>query len=367
MSYDAVTSLAYETGKTGTGWTVDVTPCRLSIDLTDKDFKVWINDTLASNSDFTKTSAVLLTYGGTATSSATVEVHRSTTVSRIKTIASGEALSVSDIENELERILRVEAELQAFYQEDPPAGQAGAGDIIGTAFGVTWDGKTSQTATKNNLYTTIENEAPLASPTFTGTPTAPDIANTLGAGNYTAANRDSTDAILQYRFTNSPALTTSPAANTDDTTPATTAFVKSSSRVFKETDVLDISATLDYSSAGSNLINDSIDFGSDTYDLLVFAIRSYSSPTSEPPTTMTIAGRQDCIDLDDSDAAEGSWCTTDCWIYWHINDFTQPVWYWAYFPGLTGSHTVHWKGEAVSARSNIDAEFRMQLIAFPTS
>ncbi len=54
------------TTRTGTGWTLDVTSLGLSTNLGVKDFLIQVAGVTSSNTNFTKTSAVLLTYTGTS-------------------------------------------------------------------------------------------------------------------------------------------------------------------------------------------------------------------------------------------------------------------------------------------------------------
>jgi hypothetical protein len=65
------------TTRTGTGWTIDVTSLALSSDLGYKDFYVKVSGVASPLTNYTKTSAVLLTYGGVALGSNTpVVVYR---------------------------------------------------------------------------------------------------------------------------------------------------------------------------------------------------------------------------------------------------------------------------------------------------
>lgn len=49
----------------------------------------------------------------------------------------------------------------------------GGGSVSDTAYGVSWNGSTTTAPSQNAVYDKIELLAPLASPTFTGTPAAP--------------------------------------------------------------------------------------------------------------------------------------------------------------------------------------------------
>jgi C1q domain len=186
-------------GTAGTNWTVDVTACNLSTDTSVKDFVITHNGTVINNTNYTKNSAVQITYTGAAlVGSTTVVVKRFTPVTRLTQVVYGTKLSAANYEAEINRLHRVLAEfrLNGTLPE-------GLGTIDDTAFGVSWNGLTSTAASKNAIYDKIavmisdtaygvawngvtdvapsQNAvydrmallATLASPTFTGTPNAP--------------------------------------------------------------------------------------------------------------------------------------------------------------------------------------------------
>jgi hypothetical protein len=63
--------------RTGTSWTIDVTALSLSTNLTFKDFAVYAGGILLANSNFTKTTATVLTYNGAPlTANTAVQVYR---------------------------------------------------------------------------------------------------------------------------------------------------------------------------------------------------------------------------------------------------------------------------------------------------
>lgn len=59
------------TTRTGTGWTIDVSTLVLSTNLGYKDFYVKVAGLVSPLTNYTKTSSVLLTYGGVALAAAT--------------------------------------------------------------------------------------------------------------------------------------------------------------------------------------------------------------------------------------------------------------------------------------------------------
>lgn len=186
--------------KSGTGWTIDVTACNLDTDLSIKDFVVLINDSLSPNSNFDKTSATVLTYTGSSISTSTVEVRRSTPNSRLQEVTFGSRISSALYNGELNRIAR------RAYEYALNGTGAQAVTTIQTPkddpFGVAWSGDTVYPPTRGRVYDEMITKAALASPTFTGTPTAP----TPSAG-------DNTTKIATTAFTNtaiSGALSTSP-------------------------------------------------------------------------------------------------------------------------------------------------------------
>jgi len=106
-------TLAVSATKSGTGWTIDVTDCNLTTDLTVKDFLVTFDGgtSYESNSDFTKLSATSLQYDGAAIGSSTVQVYRDTPVTRIQEVTYGDRMTSDLWEDEFNRIHRILAEV----------------------------------------------------------------------------------------------------------------------------------------------------------------------------------------------------------------------------------------------------------------
>jgi len=185
------TELVFVT-RSGTGWTVDVTACRLDNDLSIKDFVVLFNDVPTTNANFTKTTATLLTYTGPS-SSGNVEVRRFTPEAPRSLVAYQQRFSSDDYNKELERSSRQIAEFRA---QGVGVGSSSV-DVLDVGYGVAWDGDVSNAASRNTLYdqfvaiiaayeaadatltTAVNARAPLDSPAFSGTPTAPTAAQAV--------------------------------------------------------------------------------------------------------------------------------------------------------------------------------------------
>jgi hypothetical protein len=165
--------------RSGTGWTVDVTACNLSVNVAEKDIQVFHNGTSANTGDYTKTTPTLLTYNGPAFGSATVvEVHRFTDYGPLTVVGYADRLSSSGYNAELDRLHRIIAEGRL-------NGIGGLAAIAVTLDNLpynyaVWSLDTIKGATRQavaNQFLTVDNalalKAPLASPVLTGTPTAP--------------------------------------------------------------------------------------------------------------------------------------------------------------------------------------------------
>jgi len=225
------------TTQSGTGWTVDVTPCNLDPDTTIKDFRVLFDGTLQSNSDFNKNSQTQIEYTGSSISSTTVEIRRVTPPDRIQEVSFGAKFSSALWEAELNRQSKIAHELEL-------NGALGgntftAPGIKDDAFGSGWNGDTSNGASRNALFDEITLRAPKQSPTID------NLGLTAIAGNNTAPtvgisndnNIIATTAFVHGRIdndlANDPALgdgstlTSSPSVSDDSDQIATTSFVHS--------------------------------------------------------------------------------------------------------------------------------------------
>lgn len=204
-------------GTAGTNWTIDVTNCNLSTDTSVKDFLITHNGSVINNANYTKNSAVQVTYTGTALSgSTTVTVIRRTPVTRLTQVTYGTKLSSANYEAELNRVHRIlaEAELNGSIPtsvaviSDTPYGVGWNGItniapsqnavydkinalISDIAFAGSWNGVLDIAPSKNAVYDEMILKAPLASPTLSGTPTTP-----------TAAQYTNTTQIASTQFVN---------------------------------------------------------------------------------------------------------------------------------------------------------------------
>lgn len=174
-----VTTANVTVSRSGTGWTVDVTACNLSINTAEKDIQVFHNGAAANIGDYTKTTPTLLTYGGTSLGASTViEVHRFTDFGPLTIVGYADRLSSSGYNAELDRLHRIIAEGRL----NGIGGQAAIAVTLDNAaynYSVwsldTIKGPTRQAVANQFLATdnSIATKAPLLSPVLTGTPTAP--------------------------------------------------------------------------------------------------------------------------------------------------------------------------------------------------
>lgn len=213
--------------RSGTGFTIDVTACNLLSDLSIKDFVVLNNGSFVPNTSYTKTTSTVLTYTGASLPSTTVEIRRKTPTAVIQTVTYGQKFTSSQWNNELDRTVRWKEEVDL----NGAGGGVGGNTPKDDAYPTGWSGDTVYSPTRNAAFNIISTLAPLASPTFTGTVSVPNT--TQGATGSAAVNSDrvNAEAALKSNVA-SPAFTGTPTAPTplpnDNTTKlATTAFVKS--------------------------------------------------------------------------------------------------------------------------------------------
>ena len=161
--------------KSGTGWTLDVTPCNLLPNTSIRDFVVFLDGNLQGNSDFTKLTPNTIQYNGNALpSNTTVEVRRLTPPDRVQEVQFGTRFSSALFEAELNRIARRNFE----YDLNGTLGDATftAPQIIDETFGTTWATDVNNGATRRSIYDEMQLKADVDDPAFTGTPTAPTVA-----------------------------------------------------------------------------------------------------------------------------------------------------------------------------------------------
>lgn len=217
------------TTKSGTGFTVDVTAANLDLDINTKDFFILHNGTPYTQlTDYTKTSATVLTYTGAALGATTIEVRRKTSYDVIRTVNFGERMSSALWNNELEKKSRWQAEADL-----NGVGAAFSGTLPtpkNDAFGVVWSNDTFFPPSRNSLYNYLVTLAPLASPTFTGTPKSvtPAIADNttnIATTAYVKSNLANYAALASPTFSGTPSVPT-PLTADNGVTIANTAYVK---------------------------------------------------------------------------------------------------------------------------------------------
>lgn len=261
----AVTTAAIIQSRSGTGWTLDTTLANLDADILLKDFVVLFGTVVQSNTLFTKVSAVSVRYDGTSIGTTTVQLRRRTPIDPIKEVLYGERFSSTDWNREINRTSRRAAEYESF-------GIGSIGDVTGvpnnTVYGVSWATDTIFAPTRQAVYNKIEAAvadyiardatitasiagfAPLASPAFTGTPTAPSPATTANTAQIqTAAGVRSllTSAADLKAFQNATYPTAAKTTNTTEL--ASTAFAHLASVSKRTTFAEDITARLHVANA----------------------------------------------------------------------------------------------------------------------
>lgn len=103
------------TSRTGTGWTIDVTSLALSTDLGFKDFFVKVNGVSSPLSNYTKTSATLLTYGGTSLASNTPVIVWRDSLRTVDPLLFGDVNTAAALNLRLTQLQRVVEDLRNLY------------------------------------------------------------------------------------------------------------------------------------------------------------------------------------------------------------------------------------------------------------
>ena len=225
--------------RTGTGFTVDVTPLNLLPDLTIKDFVVLVNSTFNVQTNWIKNTQFTLTYTGTAIpTNSTVEIRRATPTSVITPAQFGTRISSAEWNAELDRISR--------RAEEYALNGIGPGSVVTSlaplneAFGVSWSTDVLYAPTRQATYNYLVTLAQLSSPAFTGTPTAPtptlgDSTSKIATTSFVTTTLAAYASLSSPSFSGTPSLPTGTIAVTQlgtdaSTKVATTAFVSTSNR-----------------------------------------------------------------------------------------------------------------------------------------
>ncbi len=226
MAITDVSTANVVTVRSGSGWNVDVTACNLLDDLGVKDFVVLENGTLANTNDYDKTSATLLTYVGAGVGTNTsIEVRRKTPVDLFDIVSFGDIFSSDTFNKNIALGARHDAE-----NDLNPAGTVSLAIPVDDPFDSSWDNDTVRPPTRNVVYDWGITLAPLASPAFTGNPTAP-TPSTADNDTSVATTAFVQNNLADYATIASPNLSGTPTAPnptdlSDSTQIATTAWVR---------------------------------------------------------------------------------------------------------------------------------------------
>lgn len=201
----------------------------MSTDLTSKDFIIRHDGVQVAVTDYTKTSSTVLTYGGSSLPSTVVEVRRVTPTPVVQVISGFPSKVSSTLWNqEFDRIVR-RAEEYTLNGIGP--GSVGTITVDSSVFSASWSGDTVAAPSRSAVYAEMITKATIASPTFTGNPTAPTPAANDNDTSIATTAYVQTE-LADYATTASPVFTGTPTAPTavaatNTTQIATTAFVKS--------------------------------------------------------------------------------------------------------------------------------------------
>ncbi|QKE60842.1 hypothetical protein [Arthronema virus TR020] len=196
--------------RTGTNWTVDVTPCALDPDVNIKDFVVLIAGSVVPTNSFNKTTSTTLTYVGASLPSNTqVEIRRKTPNLAKALALLGSRVRSSDWNSEFDRVYRHFEEYDLNGAGSPTQTALPKDD----AFGIIWDGDTVYPPTRNSLYDFLTTVALLDSPAFTGNPTVPtqltgDNSTKVASTAYVKNNLALYAVIASPNFTGAPTVPT---------------------------------------------------------------------------------------------------------------------------------------------------------------
>jgi hypothetical protein len=167
----SIETSAVQASVTGTSFSVNVTAANLSEDLLEKDFKVLdrTNEVVLDNIYWSKASVNSLAYSGPALD-IDVEIRRDTPIERYQVVAFSNRFDPTVYNTEVDNILRALYEFNLFTAEQVNAFSVEPLDL---AYSSEWASDNVRSRVASRLYEKIETLAPIDSPTFTGTPSAP--------------------------------------------------------------------------------------------------------------------------------------------------------------------------------------------------
>jgi len=168
MTVDNSTQNVSISGANGTDFNIDVTDCNLLQDTTIQDFVGFVDGNQQSDSNFEKLDQTTVKYVGPSLSNASVSIRRVTPPDRVQEISFGSRFSSALWEAELNRSSRRAYEYE--LNGTPGGASFSAPSIQDDAFSSSWDGNTSDGASKNALYDIISTKADIKDETFKGKP-----------------------------------------------------------------------------------------------------------------------------------------------------------------------------------------------------
>lgn len=213
--------------RTGTNWTVDVTPCDLDPDINIKDFVALIAGSVVPTNSFNKTTSTTLTYVGASLPSDTqVEIRRKTPNLAKAMALLGSRVRSSDWNSEFDRVYRHFEEYDLNGAGSPTQTALPKDD----AFGVIWNNDTVYPPTRNAVYDYLVLLAALDSPSFTGNPTVPtqlttDNSTRVASTAYVKNNLVAYTPLASPAFTGTPTVPT-PTVADNSTIIANTSWVR---------------------------------------------------------------------------------------------------------------------------------------------
>jgi hypothetical protein len=155
-------------GANGTDFNIDVTACNLLQDTTIQDFVGFVDGNQQSDSNFEKVDQTTVKYVGPSLTDASISIRRVTPPQRVQEISFGSRFSSALWEAELNRSSRRAYEYE--LNGTPGGASFSAPSIQDDAFSSSWDGNTSDGASKNALYDIISTKADIKDETFKGKP-----------------------------------------------------------------------------------------------------------------------------------------------------------------------------------------------------
>jgi hypothetical protein len=241
----SIETSAVQANVTGTSFSVNVTAANLSEDLLEKDFRVLdrTNEIVLDNTYWSKASVNSLSYSGPVVGDIDVEIRRDTPIERYQVVAFSNRFDPTVYNTEVDNILRALYEVHLVYSRARLAllvveplqtkSMTLTGLVITYGVGLPLD-----------LYEKFETLAPVNSPTFTGTPSAPSptlvdnnstrLATTQFVNSYVTQQNATLTALINDKapiasptFTGTPSAPT-PVTNDNSTRIATTAMVQAS-------------------------------------------------------------------------------------------------------------------------------------------